>query len=83
MKFWWQAGVAKYICDNYDTSNLTIIGTSAGSLTATFMSSEVCFSTAAKYAKYIEQRDQIMKNPLGLAGIWGNLINEWYYILYS
>jgi hypothetical protein len=79
--FWWQAGAAKYIQENFDLSNVIVIGSSAGSLTATLLKTGGCFNKALNYALHIVEKYNIRKNPLGLAGVWGGLVREWLHEL--
>lgn len=48
--FWWQAGCAKYIQENYDISDIKVIGASAGSLTGSLLLNGCNFDNALKTA---------------------------------
>jgi hypothetical protein len=82
--FWWKAGVCTYLQEHifdYNVDNIkggiTMLGSSAGSLASTLLSSNANFEYAAKYAIMQVERDHIYEKKLGLFGIWGNLIEEW------
>jgi hypothetical protein len=75
--FWWQAGAAKYMQEHHDLSNISVVGSSAGALTATLLKTKGCFNSAAALAIELVDRHNIRSNPLGLAGIWGSAVEEW------
>ena len=70
IKFWWQAGCAKYILEYMNNNNkkkdYTLIGASAGSLTATLLAMKVDMDKCAEFAILQAKRDNIFQNPLGL-----------------
>jgi len=82
--FWWQAGASKYI-DEHRLPAITtatappvaVVGTSAGSLTATLLVNRASFDGAAEYAIEQAYRNQLFDRRLGLYGIWGGLVREW------
>lgn len=76
--FWWQAGAAKFLQERTDAvDNLSVVGSSAGALTATLFKSGADFDFAAEYAIYQCKRDKLFESPLGLAGVWGPIVREW------
>lgn len=75
--FWWQAGAAKYIQEHFDLTNISVIGSSAGALTATLLKTKSCFNSAAALALELVERRNMRNNPLGLAGIWASAVEEW------
>jgi predicted patatin/cPLA2 family phospholipase len=83
IKFWFQAGCCKYLLEQKKVFNQTLIGTSAGSLSATFLALNVDFDKVAEFAIYQAKRDHLFDKPSGLLGIWGNLVREWLYYLVS
>lgn len=83
IKFWFQAGCCKYLLEQKKVLNQTLIGTSAGSLSATFLALNVDFDKVAEFAIYQAKRDHLFDKPSGLLGIWGNLVREWLYYLVS
>ena len=83
IKFWFQAGACKYCREQQKIFNQTLIGTSAGSLSATFLALNVDFDKVAEFAIFQATRDHLFDKPSGLLGIWGNLVREWLYYLIS
>jgi len=75
--YYWQAGAAKYIRQNWDLSSSTVLGASAGALTSTLLVSDVDFDQATRCAIRLALQYKIYDGKLGLAGIWGNLIRLW------
>jgi len=78
--FWWQAGVSQYLIEKFDKEGVDfplMLGSSAGSLTATLLANKCDFYAAAKYAIMQAEREKIFDSPKGLAGVWGPIVKEW------
>ena len=77
--FWYQAGCVKYLVSSGRKlkENVKIIGSSAGSLSATLLTLNCNIEEAAEFAIYQAHREKLFENPLGLAGVWGALVEEW------
>ena len=78
--FWWQAGACKYLSEKsviLGTKSFPIIGSSAGALAATLLCTGASFDKAASFAIDQAYRYSLFDSPVGLAGIWGNLVQEW------
>ena len=83
--FWYQAGACKYLqeCGFSNHSNLSVLGTSAGALSATLLICECDFDKAADIA--IDQciQENLFDKPTGLMFKWGAIIEEWLNLLLS
>jgi hypothetical protein len=79
--FWWQAGAASYIQQNFQMENVAVMGTSAGALTAALLKTESNFELAAQQAISLAYANDIWNARFGLAGIWGDMVEEWLDIL--
>lgn len=75
--FWWQAGAARYIQEHCDYSRMSVIGASAGSISAALLLSNADFSKTLDAALAIGERAGVYERKNGLAGIWGSLVKEW------
>ena len=75
--FWWQAGCARYIQEHCDYNRMSIIGASAGSISAALLLSNTDFTKALDVALAVGERAGIYERKAGLAGIWGTLLKEW------
>lgn len=88
--FYWQAGAITYLREqnyNLDTTEdnenqkLLFTGASAGALCATLTCTNVDFIAATTLALDKSEEAGIWDRPLGLYGIWGDIIEEWLYEL--
>ncbi len=88
--FYWQAGAITYLREqNYnldttadnDDQKLLFTGASAGALCATLTCTNVDFIAATSLALEKAEEEGIWDRPLGLYGIWGDIIEEWLYEL--
>lgn len=77
--FWYQAGCIKYLLSSGRKlkDDVKIIGSSAGSLSATLLTLNCSIDEAAEFAINQAKREKLFENPLGLAGVWGALVEEW------
>ena len=75
--FWWQAGCARYIQEHCDYTRMSIIGASAGSISAALLLSNADFPKALEVALEIGKKAGVYERKTGLAGIWGSLLKEW------
>ena len=78
--YWYQAGACKYLQEagfSSSSSELSIMGTSAGSLSATMLLVNSNFDDAAEFAISQCVREKLFEKPTGLAFRWGTIIEEW------
>ncbi|KAL3779511.1 hypothetical protein HJC23_011147 [Cyclotella cryptica] len=80
--FYWQAGVIAYLQEHsYNLSSTLVSGASAGALSATLAKTNVCLHTATELALHLSEEAGVWERPLGLMGIWGDVIREWLEVL--
>ena len=80
--FYWQAGIIEYLREkNYDLSQVDFVGASAGALTSTLAACNVNFYHATDVAVALCDKYNVWDRPLGLMGIWGNIVEEWLDII--
>ena len=70
-------GVVKYLQQHYDLSRVDMVGASAGALMVTLAMCNVDSDTAVQRAYDLAKEKDIWNRPLGLAGVWGDLVREW------
>mmetsp|Transcript_5086 Transcript_5086/g.17117 ORF Transcript_5086/g.17117 Transcript_5086/m.17117 type:complete len:295 (+) Transcript_5086:71-955(+) len=75
--YYWQAGAATYLAENYDVSRLELVGASAGALTSTLLACGVDFNAATEEALRLSRAANLWDRPLGLVGVWGSLLRTW------
>ena len=76
--FYWQAGVVTYLREaGYDLSECTMSGASAGALTATLTTNDVCFTDATNLALSLAEEAGVWDRSGGLQGVWGPMIEQW------
>ena len=76
--FYWQAGAVQYLREaGYDLSKVSMSGASAGAITATLAATRVDFNHATDVALRLGRDAGVWSRPLGLLGIWGDLIEQW------
>jgi len=76
--FYWQAGVISYLQEEgYNLSNAHLAGASAGALSATLAATGVDFYEATELALSLSEEAGVWDRPLGLQGIWGDMIHTW------
>ena len=76
--FYWQAGAVAYLLENkYNLDNVRLTGASAGALTATLTTNDVDFEEATELALKLAKEAHVWDRPLGLQGIWGDMIETW------
>jgi hypothetical protein len=74
--FWWQAGAATFLQQNYDLSNVQYFGASAGAITASLLLSNASFYNGAKIAiSQVEEQD-LWNKKSGLRGVWGPMVRS-------
>jgi len=79
--FWWQAGFCQFCLEQGFVkdaleSDVKVIGTSAGALSAALLASGADFKKAADFAIYQTKRDKIIESKR-LAFVWGGIVEEW------
>lgn len=76
--FYWQAGVISHLKEEgYDLSKAHLSGASAGALSATLAATGVDFYEATELALSLSEEAGVWDRPLGLQGIWGDMIHTW------
>ncbi|TFJ83152.1 hypothetical protein NSK_005541 [Nannochloropsis salina CCMP1776] len=75
--FYWQAGAVHYLQHHFDLGQATLVGASAGALTAVLAGCAVSMPAAAERALALSMSISLWQRPLGLAGVWGGLVREW------
>eukprot|EP00577_Skeletonema_sp_RCC1716_P018057 CAMPEP_0113400006 /NCGR_PEP_ID=MMETSP0013_2-20120614/15875_1 /TAXON_ID=2843 ORGANISM="Skeletonema costatum, Strain 1716" /NCGR_SAMPLE_ID=MMETSP0013_2 /ASSEMBLY_ACC=CAM_ASM_000158 /LENGTH=253 /DNA_ID=CAMNT_0000285011 /DNA_START=120 /DNA_END=881 /DNA_ORIENTATION=+ /assembly_acc=CAM_ASM_000158 len=76
--FYWQAGVISHLQEEgYNLSNAHLSGASAGALSATLAATGVDFYEATELALSLSEEAGVWDRPLGLQGIWGDMIHTW------
>lgn len=75
--FFWELGVARFILENYSLKNVTLNGASAGALIAVLLACQVSPKEAVRAAHRLANEAGVFDRPLGLAGVWGELIRNW------
>lgn len=76
-----QLGVLKYLQTHFDLSRVHFRGASAGGLIATLACCGVDLDLAVEEAYNLSLQNCLFERPLGLIGIWGDLIRYWLHIL--
>ena len=61
----------------YNLSEPSLSGASAGALSATLAKLNVCPLQATELALSLSDDVNVWERPLGLQGVWGNMIYEW------
>lgn len=76
--FYWQAGVISHLREEgYDLSHAHLAGASAGALSATLAATGVDMYEATELALSLSEEAGVWDRPLGLQGIWGDMICTW------
>ena len=76
--FWWQIGALRTLVDMYDLpENVAVSGASAGALAACLGSCAIDLADAYRRAFELADQADVMRNPLGLCGQWGQLVHRW------
>ncbi|CAL5223367.1 g5872 [Coccomyxa viridis] len=75
--FWWQLGAVKYLQERHDLTRWQMRGASAGGLVACIAACNVDPEKAYEAAHRISEENKLFERPLGLAGVWGNLVRQW------
>jgi len=75
--FWWELGCVLWLLEHIDVDTCPFFGASGGALAATFTACKVDPFEAFRVANRLADEHRIFDRPLGVAGIWGNLIRTW------
>ena len=76
--FYWQAGAVTYLREaGYDLNQCSMSGASAGALTATLTTNDVCFTDATNLALSLAEEAGVWDRSGGLQGVWGPMIEQW------
>jgi len=78
--FWWQAGCAKYLQQNFDLSTVPVYGASAGSLTGALLLNGCDFDKAFEVACDLSHKHDIYSRK-NFNGVLGNVLREWIDIV--
>ena len=80
--FNWQGGVISYLREQgYDLSSCSFVGSSSGSMTATFAATGVDFYDATDLALKLASKYDVWDRKDGLKGILSPMIEEWLQTL--
>lgn len=75
--FWWELGCIQWLAERYDLKRTPMVGASGGALAATLAATGVDPEKALESALRLGLEYGIWERPLGLMGIWGQIIREW------
>lgn len=75
--FWWELGGIEWLREHYNLAKVPMIGASGGALAATLAATGVDPDAALKSAHRLGKEYGIWERPLGLAGVWGEIIRRW------
>lgn len=75
--FWWELGGIQWLAEQYDLKRTPMVGASAGSLAATLAATGVDPEKTLECAYRLGKEYGIWERPLGLMGIWGQIVREW------
>lgn len=76
--FWWQIGAMKRLLEMYELpSDARLAGMSAGALAVVLGQCGVDPARAHELAFGLARRAGVFRNPLGLFGKWGRLVDMW------
>eukprot|EP00904_Undaria_pinnatifida_P011487 jgi/Undpi1/7469/HiC_scaffold_22.g09942.m1 len=73
----WQAGAISALQERYNLSSLEFVGASAGALAATLAACDADMDLAMTLALELCDVNEIWTRPLGLAGVWGAMVEDW------
>lgn len=75
--FFWNAGAAEYLRRNYDLSNVSIFGNSAGAISAVILACNIPSLVAIREARRVYEEFNVDRRRLGILGMWGRFVREW------
>jgi hypothetical protein len=75
--FWWQLGAVHYLLQRYNLSVVPARGASGGGLAAVLAACGADPLEVMETAYQLSVDNKIWERPLGLAGAWGGLIEDW------
>jgi predicted acylesterase/phospholipase RssA len=75
--FFWNMGVAEYMRENCDLSDITMVGASAGALVAVLLVCEVPAETTLTCALRLCEEFGVWDRWLRFFGIWGSMVAVW------
>lgn len=77
--YYWQCGAAMYLKDTFDMTDdsLSMIGASAGSITATLLKLDADFNRSIDHAIELAEKSRLYERKAELALVWGPLIRQW------
>lgn len=78
--FWWQQGAVSALRPHlpFGSPDLHLSGASAGACTAVLAACGVRTPDVLDAAEALAARARVFERPLGLAGVWGSLLREWF-----
>jgi len=78
--YYWQVGAALYLREHFKLSDdLTVVGASAGAITATLLKLDADFNRAISLALDMAQSTRLYERKTELALVWGPMIREWLH----
>jgi len=76
--FFWQVGAVRYLLDNFEgVEDMRMVGASAGALISTLTACGVAPETTLLEAYRLTLEMGVWGRPLGLLGLWGDLVRAW------
>ncbi|CAD7694798.1 unnamed protein product [Ostreobium quekettii] len=75
--FWWELGCVQWLSEHYDLKKTPMVGASGGALVSTLAATGVEPERALECARRLGRKYEIWERPLGLMGVWGQIIREW------
>ncbi|CAD7702017.1 unnamed protein product [Ostreobium quekettii] len=75
--FWWELGCIQWLSEHYDLRKTLMVGASGGALAATLAATGVDSEAALESAHRLGKQYGIWERPLGLMGVWGQIVREW------
>ncbi|CAM9372514.1 unnamed protein product, partial [Laminaria digitata] len=73
----WQAGAISALQERYNLSSVDFVGASAGALAATLAACDADMDLAMTLALELCDVNEVWSRPLGLAGVWGAMVEDW------
>ncbi|KIY96879.1 hypothetical protein MNEG_11083 [Monoraphidium neglectum] len=77
--FWWQLGAMQHLAQRYDLTRVPMVGASGGALCAVLARCGVDPQLISESAYKLAVEHKIWDKPMGLAGSWGGIIEQWLH----
>lgn len=75
--FFWQLGAVKFLLEHFDLRRVPFVGASGGALASVLAACHCDPEHVLETAYQLSLEHQIWERPLGLAGVWGDIIERW------